>query len=117
MEGLLPMVYNTIRKSRTRRHYEYLGSDVAVTAAQSYNIADFYSNEYDDLKKTMTGQYAADDHEKNRIDDDFNNINGENIKGHHHRRYKSFHVDNRTAQSKKLVRFRSHRFFSCVTGA
>lgn len=115
MEGLIPIVYKTIKKTRSRRHYEYLGSVAA--SAQSYNIADFNASD-DHNMMMMNRQYA--DHEKN-IDDGFNNA--ENIKGHY-RRYNSFHVDyqggfppeNSMAMSKKLVRFRSHRFFSCVAG-
>lgn len=144
MEGLLPLVYKSIKKSTTRRHYEYLGSGTAAAAAQSYNIADFYANGDQVSMTPMKGQYAAPaaaaaqhhhhhhHHEMKVSDHGFGNINDEeNFKGRqefHHRRYKSFSVDyggsftpdtNRTgtAPSKKLVRFRSHRFFSCVTGA
>ncbi|KAL3506977.1 hypothetical protein ACH5RR_032359 [Cinchona calisaya] len=110
MEGLIPMLYKTIKKTITRRHYEYLGSAAATT--QSYNIADFYVN---DDHHTMRNRQYADQQKKI---DGFN-INAENSKGDY-RRYNSFHVkfspDNTVAQSKKLVRFRSHRLFSCVTG-
>ncbi|XP_027156550.1 uncharacterized protein LOC113766565 [Coffea eugenioides] len=141
MEGLIPMVYRSIKKSTSRRHYEHLGSGTSTApAAQSYNIADFYANGDDQDYVMMKGRYAAADHHhhhEKKVDDDggFGIIYEEKVKGHQdfrHRRYKSFSVDyrggsftpeNRTgtgagaAQSKKLVRFRSHRFFSCVTGA
>lgn len=144
------MVYRSIKKSASRRHYEHLGSGTSTTpAAQSYNIADFYANGDDQDYVMMKGRYAAaapaaadhhhHHHHEKKVDDDggFGIIYEEKVKGHQdfrHRRYKSFSVDyrgssftpeNRTgtgagagaAQSKKLVRFRSHRFFSCVTGA
>ncbi|KAK8599771.1 hypothetical protein V6N13_060406 [Hibiscus sabdariffa] len=38
MEGLIPLVYRTLKKAKTRRQYECLSAG----AAQTYNIADFY---------------------------------------------------------------------------
>ncbi|KAK8685011.1 hypothetical protein V6N13_041022 [Hibiscus sabdariffa] len=38
MEGLIPLVYRTLKKAKTRRQYECLSAG----AAQAYNIADFY---------------------------------------------------------------------------
>ncbi|CAI9108244.1 OLC1v1007805C1 [Oldenlandia corymbosa var. corymbosa] len=127
MEGLIPMVFKTIKRSRTRRHYEYLSPSAAeehATEAQGYNIADFYTN----------GEYVIRDGQ-----DGYAEVG--KVKGQH-RRHKSFQQDDHHTRraafgfspnvyhhnaialsphhqrpAKKLVRFRSHRLFSCVTGA
>ncbi|GMI96192.1 hypothetical protein HRI_003288500 [Hibiscus trionum] len=39
MEGLIPLVYRTLKKTKTRRQYECLS---AGAPAQAYDIADFY---------------------------------------------------------------------------
>lgn len=116
MEGLLPMVYKAIKKTRTRRQYECLSS------SQSYNIADFYVVDGRDMINYSQSQSS-------------------NTSTHHHRRHNSvgdyaFGPENRMfghegrydhdrdiAATKlaptraRLVRFRSHRMFSCVGGA
>ncbi|AES72978.1 uncharacterized protein [Medicago truncatula] len=99
MEGLLPLVYKAIKKNRTRRQYE------VISLGGSYNIsmAEIHP---------QTQQPASDDY----------NIG--------HRRHKSvgdsfgngfqFHDQTTTGSvspSKKLVRFSSHRMFSCIKGA
>ncbi|XP_004503031.1 uncharacterized protein [Cicer arietinum] len=101
MEGLLPLVYKAIKKNRTRRQYECLSSGTA-----SYNIS------------------MAEIYSQNQITSENNNIG--------HRRYKSVGAGSHFANgfqfsqttngsvspssSKQLVRFRSHRIFSCITG-
>lgn len=120
MEGLIPMVYRTIKKNRsTRTRDQYLFSSPSPAAAASYNIADFYTS--DEYVFTRNGPYANDD----VVGGGFS----ANVDKVRHRRYKSFNVDNKGGgrlgfspppvqqQSQKLVLFRSHRFFSCVTGA
>jgi hypothetical protein len=109
MEGLIPMVFKALKKSRVRRQYSHLSSGVA----QSYNIADFYTSEQSPV-------YMMPSTEK---------IGGLHIEsnGTHHRRHKSVGAyavgfssaeDKRMEPSpKQLVRFRSHRLFSCVSGA
>ncbi|KAL2248799.1 UNVERIFIED_CONTAM: hypothetical protein Sindi_2353600 [Sesamum indicum] len=106
MEGLIPMVYKSVKKNMTRRHYECLSSGAAAHTA--YNIADHHR--YFNTKL-----------------EHINNDSG--LHGAHHRRYNSVHVVGRTAleeeaekaappaRPKQLVRFRSHKMFSCVTGA
>lgn len=116
MEGLLPMVYKSIKKNRTRRQYQYLSSSSAATA-QSYNdIPDFCNNNNHQEKL----QYG------NNIDQGF----FVTVEGMTHRRRNSIQVDYlgrhfspdhhaaaAANNSRKLVRFSSHRFFSCVSGA
>ncbi|EYU34243.1 hypothetical protein ABFS82_07G111400 [Erythranthe guttata] len=106
MEGLIPMMYKSLKKSKTRRNYECLSTG----AAQAYNISDFYVREGDHY--VIAGP------------DKVPGLGGPP----HHRRYNSVHVagggaargfeeEEEAAKSKQLVRFRSHRMFSCVTGA
>lgn len=107
MEGLIPMVYKAIKKNKTRRQYECLSSG----AARSYNTAEFFINDKrNDMFMTPSSDNIAD-------------------RKPSHRRYKSVEdfsghfstVDRRKSvgepQQKQLVRFRSQRLFSCVSGA
>ncbi|TXG72970.1 hypothetical protein EZV62_001549 [Acer yangbiense] len=108
MEGLIPMVFKAIKKNKTRRQYECLSSG----ASQSYNIADFYVN------TTTTTTHSADKVDQQRY-------------ATQHRRHKSvgdFYVGYSSSANgggvgspppvpQKLVRFRSQRMFSCITGA
>ncbi|KAK6138611.1 hypothetical protein DH2020_027636 [Rehmannia glutinosa] len=112
MEGLLPMVYKSLKKNKTRRQYQCLSSSSAVPITHTYNIADFY------IKK----------------DDRYVIPGPDKVSAHggpaHHRRYNSvcvggsggrgFGLEEEEVDAKpkqQLVRFRSHRMFSCVTGA
>ncbi|EYU36640.1 hypothetical protein ABFS82_14G286500 [Erythranthe guttata] len=104
MEGLIPIVYKSLKKNKIRRKYECLSYGAAAT--QTYNIEDFYTN--DDIIMPETGGAPAS-------------------RGPHHRRYNSVHVDylkgyssehDHAYKAKQLVRFRSHRMLSsCLTGA
>lgn len=110
------MVYKAIKKSRFRQQYSHLSSG----AAQSYNIADFYTADQSHVYLMSTTPTQK--------------IGGLHIESTNcHRRHKSagpFAVgfssppeDRRMEAArtldppKQLVRFRSHRLFSCVTGA
>ena len=112
MEGLIPVVYKAIKRSKTRRQYECLSSG----AAQSYNIPDFYvsSQNYvntESPSEKIAGFHAErNDHRRHKSVGDYSN--------------QFFSVEDRVKGAgspplppKKLVRFRSHRMFSCVTGA
>ncbi|KAL8479205.1 hypothetical protein ACS0TY_025689 [Phlomoides rotata] len=107
MEGLIPMVYRSLKKSKTRRKYECLSS----TAAQTYNIADFYikddvDHDHDYFSRKQYLKTVPD-----KVSSDL-----------HHRRHNSevpvggFAMEEVAAKKQQLVRFRSHRMFSCVTG-
>lgn len=88
MEGLIPLVCKTFKRNKTLRKYESLSSETNVIN----NIEDFYP------------EYA------NRI---------ENYP--EYRRTQSVRASEKsvyyTQKDKQLVRFTSHRMFSCVTGA
>lgn len=117
MEGLIPLVYKNIKKSRTRRHYQYLSS-----------AADFYMN--DDHHEIQQMVMPPPPSSRRHHHHDGFIINGavaagaaELGKGDHddYRRSNSIHVDylgRRPLSQGKLVRFRSHnyRLFSCVSG-
>ncbi|CAA0839326.1 Unknown protein [Striga hermonthica] len=97
------MVLKSIKKKKTRSKYQCLS---APPITHTYSIEDFYMSQ-------NVGQGP-------------NSISG--FRGAHYRRYSSAHVaghggedDHQFAadsnKPKKLVRFRSHRLFSCVSGA
>ncbi|KAK4421925.1 hypothetical protein Salat_2143200 [Sesamum alatum] len=112
MEGLIPMVYKSIKKTRTRRQYECLSSG----ATQTYNIEDFCAKGDDDDRYGFSRNEYLMTSEGGRLP---------GFRGAHHRRYNSVHVDrvgsfaseDGAYKPKQLVRFRSQRLFSCVTGA
>ena len=115
MEGLIPVVYRAIKGSKTRRQYECLSSG----AAQTYNIADFYITSQNHVNIESPSEKIA-------------GVHGDN--GNVHRRYKSvgdfsgqfYSAEDRVNAAasaaspplppKKIVRFRSNRMLSCVTG-
>ncbi|KAE8670244.1 Detected protein of unknown function [Hibiscus syriacus] len=105
MEGLIPLVYRTLKKTKTRRRYECLSSG----ATQPYNIADFY------VQSPTPGQTHF------YTESNSNPVSEENIDRHGHRRRMStgnitITGGSRTPTGPKLTRFKSHRMFSCVTG-
>ncbi|KAL0366561.1 UNVERIFIED_CONTAM: hypothetical protein Sradi_3546200 [Sesamum radiatum] len=110
MEGLIPMVYKSIKKTRTRRRYECLSAG----AAQTYNIQDCCTNDDDDQFSFSKNKYFMPDGGR---------VPG--LRGAHHRRCNSVDVgrvgsfgpEDGACKPKQLVRFRSQRLFSCVTGA
>ncbi|GAV67156.1 hypothetical protein CFOL_v3_10665 [Cephalotus follicularis] len=117
MEGLIPMFCKAIKKNKTRRQYECLSAG----AAQSYNMDDLYINGSD-----QSEGHAA--HDKYKIA--YMTPQTDKYSDHHHRRRKSVGDlsggypseygwatgTNSSPTPKKLVRFRSHKMFSCVTG-
>ncbi|KAK4745113.1 hypothetical protein SAY87_011425 [Trapa incisa] len=111
MEGLIPMVYRAIKRSRTHSRYECLSS----SAARSYNTADFYvSSSYG--SPTAHHLYPNDhDHKA------FDGGNGSRF-SNGHRRYSSvgdlsFSRRDNEQNHKQLTRSRSSRIISCLTGA
>ncbi|KAL2242355.1 uncharacterized protein LOC105159015 [Sesamum indicum] len=105
MEGLIPMVYKSIKKTTTRRRYECLSAGATQTQ-------DFCTNDDDD------DQYSFS---KNKY---FMTEGGRvpGSGGAHHRRWysvdvRSFGPEDGACKPKQLVRFRSQRLFSCVSGA
>ncbi|KAL4631790.1 hypothetical protein ACB092_04G003600 [Castanea dentata] len=113
MEGLIPMVFKAFKKNRVRSQYRCLSSG----GSQSYNIADFYTNSQSHAYMLPATEKVGGFHTER---------NG------HHRRHKSVgdyavefsssgdnmrRMEVAPPAPQKLVRFRSHRMFSCVTGA
>lgn len=114
MEGLIPLVYKTIKRTKTRRKYECL----SFGAANTYDIENFYPK-----NTSKNYEMSSIDDQKMVID---SNDGNQTKKNRHHRRTQSLHVqysggvlpeDNIPVKDKQFVRFRSHRrMFSCVTG-
>ncbi|KAG2295992.1 hypothetical protein Bca52824_042661 [Brassica carinata] len=86
MDGLIPMVYRAVKKNLTRRRYQRLSS--TNTTRESYDIE-------------------------------------MNVDGHHRRRWCMGDNSSLSPTEKggspppeghQLVRFKSHRLFSCITG-
>ncbi|KAL1559226.1 hypothetical protein AAHA92_09591 [Salvia divinorum] len=115
MEGLIPLVYKSLKKSHTRRKYECLSSGAA---AQPYNIADFYMKD-DDRDREYIGRRGSTTPGPHDMQS-----------GHreaHHRRCSSVVIEGGRGfasdgsapptPKKQIVRFRSHRMLSCITGA
>ncbi|XP_047172405.1 uncharacterized protein LOC124840397 [Vigna umbellata] len=114
MEGLLPLVFKAIKRNKTRSQYECLSSGSAL----NYNIsmAEMYPQTQDQIlrNQTPTNKVFHRHHE--------------DLHKYAHRRHNSVgHFGNgfqstqmRTGvvstPSNKLVRFRSQRMFSCITG-
>lgn len=120
MEGLIPIVYKAIKRTRTRSRYECLSSG----AAQNYSVSDFH-----DRAHSMPESHLCPDSDRKGGDA----ATGGRFRSGH-RRYKSvgdfsFSRDDhdfswgtrskqeRQQQQQQLVRFGSHRMFSCITGA
>ncbi|PIM99612.1 hypothetical protein CDL12_27892 [Handroanthus impetiginosus] len=109
MEGLIPMVYKSLKKNMTRKQYESLSSG----AAQTYNIGDFYRKDGADHHYFSNQDYTIPGSEPEKIP---------GLRWTRHRRcnsaqVKGFASKDGAAKQKQLLRFRSHRMFSCVTGA
>ncbi|KAL0452860.1 UNVERIFIED_CONTAM: hypothetical protein Slati_1264100 [Sesamum latifolium] len=94
------MVYKSVKKNMSRRHYECLSSGAAQQT--TYNKPNHHHHHhYFNINNN----------------DDCSGLHG----AHHHRRYNSVHVVEEgkaapPATPKQLVRFGSHKMFSCVTG-
>ncbi|ESW09823.1 hypothetical protein PHAVU_009G159100 [Phaseolus vulgaris] len=114
MEGLLPLVYKAIKKTKTRSQYECLSSGSAL----SHNISmpEIYPQTQDHTLRNQTPPHKV-----------FHHHHAEDHKPAHRRHNSVGDFDNgfqstqmRTGvvstSSNKLVRFRSQRMFSCITG-
>ncbi|KAG5530356.1 hypothetical protein RHGRI_025334 [Rhododendron griersonianum] len=111
MEGLIPLVCKTFKKNETRRKYKCLSSSAAT---QAYNIADFYPQgfnyQYSTPQmeiKTRTTAVSSQHHNLRHSTSLREYSSGFSAAGDQ---------DMVIMKPKQLVRFRSHRFFSCVTG-
>ncbi|XAR64533.1 hypothetical protein NMG60_11008259 [Bertholletia excelsa] len=111
MEGLIPLVCRRIKKNRVRRQYKCLSS----LSAQSYDIADFYPDGFLPEKSVSIHTSATE------------GAGAESCGGGHRRHSSSLpdyysncgkiNTEIGRANSKRLMRFGSHRLLGCVTGA
>ncbi|RYR19135.1 hypothetical protein Ahy_B03g063842 [Arachis hypogaea] len=116
MEGLLPMMYRAIKKHTTRRQYQCLSP--SARALLDYDFININMPRQETSIHNNNAVLVDDDHHRQRA-------RAENYGSHHHRRYnstgenfydRSYSTRGPAADSKQLVRFRSHRkLFSCVT--
>ncbi|CAH9101906.1 unnamed protein product [Cuscuta europaea] len=108
MEGLIPFVYRSIKRSITRRRYECLSSGTA--AAGTFNIPPhFYpsnSNVGDD----------ADDHFIVAASTDGRRRHGGRKMNYSGGFSPECEAGVASSKSKRLGKFKSHRMFCCVTG-
>ncbi|XP_028770478.1 uncharacterized protein LOC114727871 [Neltuma alba] len=114
MEGLLPLVYRAVKKSRTRREYERLRS----VSTPLINMAEIHSRS----SESHLYQFQTPDSTQT-----VSELYADSRKNHHHRRHKSIgdftsgglsssQRHTTSAAPKPLVRFSSHRrMFSCIT--
>ncbi|KAE9604216.1 hypothetical protein Lalb_Chr11g0068971 [Lupinus albus] len=108
MEGLLPIVYKAIKKNRTRRHYECLSSR---DNALSYNIsmAEMYPQTQGHVFENQTSKTTQKviGHRRYQSVPDFTNgFSSPQMRN-----------DADSPSLKQLVKFKSQRIFSCITGA
>ncbi|KAJ0239831.1 hypothetical protein HA466_0225540 [Hirschfeldia incana] len=95
MDGLIPMVYRAVKKNLTRRRYERLSS--TNTTRESYDI-----------------EMNVDGHHRRRWSvGDISSISSRETKREGGATEKKSFSPSREGQ---LVRFKSHRLFSCITG-
>ncbi|GER38653.1 cysteine-rich venom protein LIO1 [Striga asiatica] len=101
MEGLIPMAYKSLKKNQERRSYECISSE----AAQTYKIEDFYT------KEEVDEEYH---HFKPKTD---NKTGSHGSSREFVGRFGSFSGEDEVFKPKQLVRFKSHKIFSCLNGA
>ncbi|KAE9602725.1 hypothetical protein Lalb_Chr12g0202631 [Lupinus albus] len=106
MEGLLPMVYKAIKKNKIRRKYECLSSSGASKSYNTNMTEMIYIQTQDRSYQNYSTQNVANDHAQKSIS---------------YRRYNSVRdfsngFSSSPHDSKQLMRFRSHRMFSCING-
>ncbi|KAM7280699.1 hypothetical protein ACFE04_007833 [Oxalis oulophora] len=102
MDGLIPQVYKAIKKKTTSRHYECLSSSSSSAGRRN---GETHHSRFNYAEKSATMMTCPSD------------------KVSSHRRHNSLTDLSGTGNDwpgstspKKLVRFGSHRMFSCATG-
>ncbi|KAK4788700.1 hypothetical protein SAY86_020019 [Trapa natans] len=116
MEGLIPIVFRAIKRTKTRSRYECLSSG----AAQAYDVGDFrdracltpeihrYAESGGKADDAATGRRFSTGHRRYNSTGDFmssrdvHNFDGD--------------IRQKQRQQQQLVRFRSHKMVSCITG-
>ncbi|KAJ0258486.1 hypothetical protein HA466_0072660 [Hirschfeldia incana] len=98
MDGLIPMAFRAVKKNLTRRRYECLSSSTATTRDQSHDFEEMNVNGHHRRRWSMG---------------DFSSLSSSERKGS---------VGGATEKScsppreGQLVRYKSHRLFSCISG-
>ncbi|KAI8537146.1 hypothetical protein RHMOL_Rhmol09G0002800 [Rhododendron molle] len=114
MEGLIPLVCKTFKKNQTRRKYKCLSSSSSVAAAQAYNISDFYPQGFNYQYSTPQMEIKT---RTTAVSSQHHNLRHSTSLREYSSGFSAARdQDMVTMKPKQLVRFRSHRFFSCVTG-
>ncbi|TKY60509.1 hypothetical protein E2542_SST17608 [Spatholobus suberectus] len=112
MEGLLPLVYKAIKKRKTRRQYQCLSSGAALS--YSMNVAEFYpqtqGHDYYLQEPSTSILKEADDHTEKIGHLRYNSVR--NFSNGFSSPQQRTRADGSPA-SKHIVRFRSHKMFSC----
>ncbi|KAG6579722.1 hypothetical protein SDJN03_24170, partial [Cucurbita argyrosperma subsp. sororia] len=115
MEGLIPMFYKAMKKTRIRSQYSVLSPEAAAAAASpSFNIADFY---VDPPSTHVFPTSKSEDPGATRAHRRYNSFGGSTPE--EWRRTTSAAAAAAAAKSShgpQLVRFRSQRILSCLTG-
>uniref|UniRef100_A0A2P2QTH2 Uncharacterized protein MANES_01G009800 n=1 Tax=Rhizophora mucronata TaxID=61149 RepID=A0A2P2QTH2_RHIMU len=124
MDGLIPLVYKSIKKNKIRRQYEFLSSGSAQTQSYNVSVSDFYSITHRHQHPTSGSELhvikpsaGSNDYHNNKI------VVDAIAEAKLHRRHMSVEDLSAAMASgdypprKKLVRFHSQRMFSCLSGA
>ncbi|KFK35199.1 hypothetical protein AALP_AA5G253300 [Arabis alpina] len=124
MDGLIPMAFKAMRRNRTRRRYECLSSS-ADTTKESYDTYGFFpfagkpdrsvvsrpSSSFDHIEMN---KYGGAQHRRGWSVGDFSSMScreGTRSGGGH-----GGDIGFSPSRRGQLVRNRSHRLFSCVSG-
>ncbi|EOA24954.1 hypothetical protein CARUB_v10018249mg [Capsella rubella] len=119
MDGLIPMAFKAMKKNRTRRRYECLSSS-AGTTTYSYDHFPFAatsdvsppSSSFDHIETNKVGVQQR--HRRGWSVEDFSSISCR--EGRRSGADGSGDIGCSPSRRGQLVRNRSHRLFSCVSG-
>ncbi|KAI9079638.1 hypothetical protein K1719_038259 [Acacia pycnantha] len=121
MEGLLPLVFRAIKRNKTRRQYHSLSTGSSLSYINMAEICPQTESQSHVFNETASTQkvshhhnhlYAGDEH-------DHRHHRRQTSVGDIDHRFSSAHEDRTDSGSpapKQLVRFGSHRMFSCING-
>ncbi|KAG7017165.1 hypothetical protein SDJN02_22277, partial [Cucurbita argyrosperma subsp. argyrosperma] len=110
MEGLIPMFYRAMKKTRIRSQYSVLSPEAAAAPSPSFNIADFY---VDPPSTHVFPTSKSEDPGATRAHRRYNSFGGSTPE--EWRRTTSAAAA-KSSHGPQLVRFRSQRILSCLTG-
>ncbi|XAR71509.1 hypothetical protein NMG60_11028817 [Bertholletia excelsa] len=112
MEGLIPLVYRTLKKRKKRRQYQCLSSTSGCSPTSSYNNFHSHPQTHPNIFHAQANGHRR---HNSSLGEYYSSINGKEF---------SFSDDDGDRDTKanakpkhQIVRFSSHRrLFSCVTG-